>query len=86
MAIKKSFGVVNVDLLNVRKYSSLNSGIAGVIKKGTKDFIDYTFVNNDFFKIQVVNEDKTTLSGYCLKKFVTEHKVENSDGGNDTSK
>jgi len=70
----KHKGVIrNCKLLNIRKQSSLDSDILGVLNTESEFVINVKQSTNDFYKINYKGID-----GYCLKKFV---KLVNSEKG-----
>jgi uncharacterized protein YgiM (DUF1202 family) len=62
----KHKGVIrNCKLLNIRKQSSLDSDILGVLNTESEFIINVKQSTNDFYKISYKG-----VNGYCLKKFV----------------
>lgn len=67
---KKIVGTVgNCERLNVRKEPAVGSEIVCVINKNTEVTIDKD-ANDDFYKVRFKSDNRKSIVGYCMKKYI----------------
>lgn len=63
--LKKIYGFVKCDLLNVRKKASIGSDIVDVLKRGNKVAIDKSKSTDAFYKVY-----RDGIEGFCMKEYI----------------